>query len=124
MKIAKVNGIDDIASHFEDGEMLIIQAENSEDLKVLNILISGLQKRTCSIKGEDKKKYCNGCEDDFYNNKNPLEIKECWHLESAKLIFKKKVGIDEVPPWNMKPIKVLSCYRQKGYVFVDKNKTK
>ncbi len=121
MKIAKVNDINKIISHFEDGEMLVIQAENSEDLKALNSIMSGLQKRISNSKEEDKRKYCEGCEDDFYNDNNPLGIGECWYLKSAELVFKKKVALSDVPPWNMKPIKVLSCYRQKGYVFVDKN---
>lgn len=65
----------------------------------------------------EKKKYCTGCEQNFYNGNNPYGIKECWNLESAKLVLKKKIHINQVPPWKQKPIKVLSCYQQKHYVF-------
>ncbi len=124
MKIAKVKDVDEIVTYFEDAEMVVFQAENKKELEILNNLMSGLKKRICDTKEKDKKKYCEGCNDDFYNNKNPLGVEECWHLESAKLVLKRKVGLNEVPPWNSKPIKVLDCFRQKGFIFVDKNITK
>ena len=46
-------------------------------------------------------------------------VKECWNLKSAKLVTKKKVGINDVPPWNHTPIKCLSCYHETGYVMID-----
>ena len=61
-------------------------------------------------------KYCSDCEDNFYNGQN---AKECWNLKSAKLVMKKKVGIDDEPPWNHTPIKCLSCYHEIGFVMVD-----
>ena len=124
MKISKVDGIDDVATHFEDSDMLVIQAESESDVAALNNLILKLQKRCCNAEEIDKKKYCEDCEDDFYNNKNDFGVKECWHLKDAKLVLRKKVSVNQVPPWNQKPIKVLSCFRQKGFVFVDKNITK
>ena len=66
----------------------------------------------------EKLRMCNGCEENFYNGHNPYGIKECWNLKSAKVVKKKKVHIDQVPPWEQKPIKVLSCYHQKRFVFV------
>jgi len=66
---------------------------------------------------EEKLKKCAGCEQDFYNGKNPYEVKECWGLKSAKLVSRKMISINQRPPWKQKPIKVLSCYQQKGYVF-------
>ena len=65
----------------------------------------------------EKLKHCAGCEQDFYNGKNPYEVKECWSLGKAKLVSRKKIHINQVPPWKQKPIKVLSCYRQREYVF-------
>ena len=62
---------------------------------------------------------CNGCEDDFYNGKNPYDVKECWCFEDAKIIKRKKVGMNDVPPWKWKPQNFPSCYRQRGYVFID-----
>lgn len=66
---------------------------------------------------EEKLKKCVGCEQDFYNGRNPYEIKECWNLKKARLVSRKKISLSQVPPWKQKPIKVLSCYQQKGYVF-------
>ncbi len=67
----------------------------------------------------EKLKHCAGCEDDFYNGKNQLGVDECWRLGKAKLAEKKKIGMADAPPWKHNPIKVLSCYHQKGYWFVD-----
>lgn len=64
------------------------------------------------------KKYCEGCEEDFYNNHNPYGIEECWHLRAAKIIWRKRVHIDERPPWKAKAERMLDCYRQKRFVFV------
>ena len=68
------------------------------------------------------KKHCLGCEEDFYNDKNPLGSKVCWSLQDAKLIMRKRVGINERPPWKRKPEKLPDCYRQKGYVFIRWNR--
>ena len=69
----------------------------------------------------DKSK-CEGCEDNFYNGNNNLGVKECFHLKSAKMVLKKKISLLQVPPWKQKPIKVPSCFRQKGYVFWNPNR--
>jgi len=66
---------------------------------------------------EEKLKKCVGCEQDFYNDKNTLGVKECWKLGKAKLVSRKKISISQIPPWKQKPIKILSCYQQRGYVF-------
>jgi hypothetical protein len=71
----------------------------------------------------DRRKYCVGCYENFYNGNNTVGVKECWNLKSAKLVMKKKVGIDDVPPWNHTPIKCLSCYHETGYVMVDSKAT-
>uniref|UniRef100_A0A6M3X9L9 Uncharacterized protein n=1 Tax=viral metagenome TaxID=1070528 RepID=A0A6M3X9L9_9ZZZZ len=62
---------------------------------------------------------CSGCEDNFYNGNNPYRVEECWHFKSAKVIKKKKVHIDQTPPWTQKPKNYPNCYRQKRYVFID-----
>jgi hypothetical protein len=64
------------------------------------------------------KKHCAGCRDDFYNGNNPYGIKECWMLKSAKLILRKEVHINQVPPWNQAPKKLPSCYRKPQFVYV------
>jgi len=68
---------------------------------------------------DEKRKHCAGCEQNFYNGNNPYGVKECWNLNDAKMVSKKKVYIDQRPPWTQPPTKVLSCFQQKGYVFVD-----
>jgi len=67
----------------------------------------------------DKLKHCTGCEDDFYNGNNNLGVSKCWNLKGMKLIERKKVGINDVPPWTWKPTKYPSCYHKKGYVFIN-----
>lgn len=72
-----------------------------------------------------KLRYCRGCEDDFYNSGgNSLRADgRCWSIDNAELVMKKKVPLDQYPPWNQPPVKVLSCYHQRGYVFIDKDRT-
>ena len=67
---------------------------------------------------QEKFKYCIGCENDFYNGHNPYGVKECWSLKDAKFVKRKKIPVNLRPPYDhIKLQKVLSCYRQKGYVF-------
>ena len=68
---------------------------------------------------EEALKYCVGCYENIYNGNNTVGVKECWNLKSAKLVMKKKVGIDDEPPWNHTPIKCLSCYHETGFVMID-----
>lgn len=63
--------------------------------------------------------HCAGCEDNFYNGNNSLGVTKCWSRDTAKLIRRKKVCMNDVPPWTWKPDKFFSCYHQKGYVFID-----
>jgi hypothetical protein len=44
------------------------------------------------------KKYCAGCNENFYNGNNDLGVHVCWCLKTAKLIKRKRVGINDVPP--------------------------
>lgn len=71
------------------------------------------------IRKSDRRKYCIGCRDNFYNGNNEYGIKECWCLDDAKVVKKKFVPMDMRPPWDIPPQKTLSCYRKKGYVAVD-----
>lgn len=68
---------------------------------------------------QEKLKHCSGCEDDFYNDKNPMGVKRCWGLENATLKLRKKVSVDQPPPWKHKPDQYLSCYKQKRFVFFE-----
>ena len=67
----------------------------------------------------EKLKHCTGCKDNFYNGGNPYGIRECMHLESAKLILRKEVPVTRRPPWGQAARHFLSCYRRKGYVYMD-----
>ena len=71
----------------------------------------------------EKLKYCVGCTENFYNGNNPLGIKECWDLKKARLILRKRVAMWQRPPWEQLPVKALSCRREQGYVFVQKDRT-
>ena len=66
--------------------------------------------------------HCAGCYNNDYNY-GLGGASKCWNLESAKLIRRKKVPVDQVPPWTQKAQKVPSCYRKPGYVFVEANQT-
>jgi hypothetical protein len=62
---------------------------------------------------------CAGCHDDFYNDHNPLGVKECWSLKSAKIVTRWRTGTWTMPatPGAFAEVRVPNCYRQKGYVF-------
>ena len=61
------------------------------------------------------KKYCSGCRNDFYNDKNPYGIKECWHLKKAKVVWRIPIGLWENPPYrNKKKQRVADCWQGEG----------
>lgn len=63
-------------------------------------------------------KHCRGCRDNFYNGNNNLGVSECWSPKTAKLIWRRRVRMDERPPWNAKCERLPDCYGQQGFVFV------
>lgn len=70
------------------------------------------------------RKHCSGCEQDFYNGNNPYGVDRCWGLETAKVIWRKRVYIDERPPWTRKSERLPSCYQVKRQIFVKPGVTK
>jgi len=38
------------------------------------------------------KKYCIGCDDNFYNGNNPMGVKECWSFKTAKVKVRYCIG--------------------------------
>lgn len=70
------------------------------------------------------KKHCIGCRDNFYNGNNDLGVQKCWCLAKAKLVLKKEVHINQVPPWTQKAKLVPDCYRKPQYVYVDKDQVR
>ena len=63
---------------------------------------------------------CNGCEDDFYNGKNPYGVKECMRFKDSKIVSRRAVPVSQAPPWKQKKENVPDCYRRKGYYYTDK----
>ena len=61
---------------------------------------------------QEKKGYCSGCQDDFYNGNNSLKTGECWNLKTAKLVRRYKIywwtPMDKAS--NFTEVMVLSCY--------------
>lgn len=64
-------------------------------------------------------KACAGCRDDFYNDHNPLGVKRCWLVDGAKIVLRRRVGMDERPPWKREPEPLPNCYNQSGFIFVE-----
>jgi len=64
--------------------------------------------------------HCHGCEDDFYNDKNPYGVKACWSLKDAKVIARFEISVHAPMGTrrNYQPVQRPQCYRQKGVVFV------
>ena len=68
-----------------------------------------------------KKSNCSGC----YNNDYNFGLggsKECWSFKTATLKLRKRVSVDQPPPWKQKAEWYPSCYQQSRYVFVDKDR--
>jgi len=63
------------------------------------------------LTNSQKKKYCIGCRQNFYNGNNSYAIKECWNLKDAKVWWRKIY----LKPSDIKPTKIrtLSCWMPK-----------
>lgn len=64
------------------------------------------------------KELCSGCHQNFYNGHNNFGIKECWSFRSAKVVKKKFVHKNHVPPWNHAAETTLSCFQKPDYTSV------
>ena len=79
----------------------------------------------------DKKKMCAGCRNNRYNMGNGfveragidavVTVDECWSLETAKVVLKKRVSISQTPPFLQKPQKTLDCKSEVGYAYLSKD---
>ncbi len=68
-------------------------------------------------------KYCRGCDDDFYNGQNPMNIKECWHLKTSKVRTKYCIGwwVPQNKKENFTKVKTFNCHTETGIsAFYDK----
>lgn len=74
---------------------------------------------------EEKKQFCGGCYNEFYNHGGVNgNTKECWGLKTAKKVKRKQVHINDVPPWkHQKIVEINSCYRKPQFVYVDPKAT-
>ena len=66
---------------------------------------------------------CVGCRDNLYNGNNDVGVKECWNFKDAKIEKRKRVPLDQRPPWTQEAELLPSCYAQKGYVIVAGDRT-
>jgi hypothetical protein len=60
---------------------------------------------------------CVGCYNDDYNH-GLGGATGCWSFETAVVQLRRRVRMDEAPPWKAKPERRPSCYRQTGFIFV------
>jgi hypothetical protein len=69
----------------------------------------------------EKLKHCVGCRDDFYNDKNPMGVKRCWGLKTAKMVTRYRTGTWTRPtePGAFTECKVLNCYHQDGQHYIE-----
>ena len=67
-------------------------------------------------------KHCHGCEDDFYNGHNPMNVKKCWGLKTARLITRYRIGTWTVPTQSgaFTEVKAPTCYHAKGEHYYEK----
>lgn len=69
------------------------------------------------------KKYCLGCDDNFYNGNNPLKVKECWSFKTAKVLIKYMIGwwTPQDKASNFTTMTTHSCHTETGrFAFYDK----
>jgi len=60
-----------------------------------------------------KKKYCVGCRNNFYNGNNQYGIKECWLLKDAKVVWMSKSGYYKMDFIKNEKIRTLNCFHGK-----------
>ena len=76
-----------------------------------------------SKKLDDKKRHCAGCYNNHYNHAGNSTNGYCWSLPTMKVIKRKEVHINHVPPWNQAARDFPDCYRKPQYVYVGPNQT-
>jgi len=68
---------------------------------------------------EKSKKMCAGCYNDHYNKPGNSIDGECWLFANAKVIPRKKVHVNQAPPWTWPAVPTMTCYRVPQYVFIN-----
>ena len=69
-------------------------------------------------KDQKREQFCGACHNNFYNGHNNLGVTECWSLETAVIVQRKFVHIDQRPPWNQVAERTLSCHHRDRYITV------
>lgn len=66
---------------------------------------------------EDKLLRCRGCRDDFYNGKNPLNVKRCWSFAGATPVTRWRIGtwMQPITPGAFVEVETLHCHYGEGY---------
>lgn len=74
------------------------------------------------MREDEKLQHCLGCRDDFYNDKNPMGIKRCWGLKTAKMVTRYKIGTWTRPtePFAFREVRVFNCYHQDGCSYYER----
>ncbi len=64
----------------------------------------------------EKRCYCAGCRDDFYNGHNNLGVHECWSLAKARIVTRYRIGwwTDPASPEAFTRVTTLSCHHAPG----------
>ncbi len=70
----------------------------------------------------EKRKYCSGCYNDEYNH-GLGGAAQCWSMESMLVVQRKRVHINDRPPWNHPPEALPNCYRVPKFVFPSADQT-
>lgn len=67
---------------------------------------------------DTKKRLCQGCRDNFYNQPGNSTTGECWMLADSKPVERTKVGVWQNPPYKWEPQTTLSCHHPEGSVWI------
>lgn len=62
---------------------------------------------------------CAGCRDDFYNDRNPMGVKECWLLKKAEMVIRFRIHRDAMPASNgaFAEVRVPDCMNGNGWYY-------
>lgn len=65
---------------------------------------------------------CQGCRNDFYNDKNPLGVKACWSLKKAKVVTRYRIGWWTTPSdTSHTKVRTYDCHHAPGKYAMEKS---
>lgn len=72
---------------------------------------------------EEKLQLCQGCSENYYNGNNDRDIQECWHLETAQVVKRWRIGwhVHPTSPDCFQKVTTLNCHRNSG-VYLDQER--